>query len=908
VEHAAYINQNSTVMKDKITDKPPRWATRLLQWYCAPHLIEEVQGDLQEEFEYRLAQDGSRAARIDYVRSVFGFMKPFAMKGKSSNYNSNPFSPNMLKHYFLVAMRNVFRHKAFSIINIAGLALGMTCCLFIFLWIQDEKGVDNFHVNGNQLYAVYQTITAEDRVIGDYNATMRYDSLGRFIAFEDATEVIPEVVGLNFYATGYELPWGHAETLQVGDKMHKLNGARTNADFFSMFSYPVIAGDARTALSDISGMAISRKTAALYFNSPEEAIGKMVRFENYLDFVVNAVFEDLPANSTLQFDFLLNWQSHMKRLNIASPKTLATVQLAEDANPELVAEKLNRLLSSRSDPKQTFRETLGLRPYRDRYLVNNFVQGKPHGGRVEYINIFTGVAVFVLLIACINFMNLSTARSVKRSKEVGVRKVVGSSRTSLIVQFFGESILLSAVALLFSVLLCYALLPAFNAFIGKHISSPLLSPSFWVSLGVLLAITGLVAGSYPALFLSGLKPAGILKGISKFANSAIWFRKGLSVFQFVISIALLIATFVMTEQTDFIQHSHIGYDRENLIYVSVEGELANQAGYLRLKDQLGRMPGIAMIDRASEAPHAMTFVVDLAEDGKSETADDTDAIKWEGKEQRTSAGFKPMSVGYDFLPIMGLKVAEGRGFSRAYATDSSAFMINEEAVKQMGMKDPIGKWVSAWKKKGHIIGILKDYNTNSLREPIKPLIVDVKEYENFGVILIKTEPGKTTEALASIEQVYKQVNPKYAFSYQFLDQEYDKLYRNESVITKLSNSFAFLAIIISCLGLLGLVMFSAEQRTREFGIRKVLGATAANIVNLLSQDFMKLVLISFAIAAPLAGYMMHQWLLGFAYKIELSWWIYAASGGAAMLIALLTICFQAFQSATANPVNALKAD
>jgi putative ABC transport system permease protein len=320
------------------------------------------------------------------------------------------------------------------------------------------------------------------------------------------------------------------------------------------------------------------------------------------------------------------------------------------------------------------------------------------------------------------------------------------------------------------------------------------------------------------------------------------------------------------------------------------------------------MPGVAMIDRSSEAPHAMGFVVDDY-DGQAETADDNDAIKWEGKEKGASVGFKPVSVGFDFLKIMNLKIAEGRDFSRDVATDSAdAFMVNEEAVKQIGMKDPVGKWVSAWKKKGHIIAVLKDYHTHSLHEPIKPLIMDVKEYEYFGVIIARTEPGKTKEALASLGQAYKTINPSYPFDYQFVDDEYGKLYRNEQIVAKLSNAFAVLAIMISCLGLLGLVMFAAEQRTKEIGIRKVLGASVGNIITLLSKDFVRLVCISFAIAAPVAGFMMRQWLAGFAYQVDLAWWIFAFSGASALLVALLTISFQAINAALTNPVKSLRSE
>jgi putative ABC transport system permease protein len=592
---------------------------------------------------------------------------------------------------------------------------------------------------------------------------------------------------------------------------------------------------------------------------------------------------------------------------------LTTLQLRGHADIRLVEEKINRFMQASLDQNDPRKIRLGLQPFRDQYLVGNFVNGKPEGGRITYVRIFSGVVIFILIIACINFMNLATARSIKRAKEIGVRKVVGSSRGSLIGQFIGESMALSFLALIISLGLVYLLLPLFNAFTGKQIIAPLNQPSSFVILLGLMLLTGFVAGSYPALFLSSLKPVRILKGTIRFSNGAMLMRKGLAVFQFSISIILLIVTIVITQQTSFVQNTHLGYNRENLIYMRIEGELMNYTDqpknyrkYSAFKEMALKMPGIAMVDRSSEAPHAMSFIVDQS-DRNTETLTGDDAIQWEGK--TTSVGFKPMSVGFDFLEIMDLKVAAGRAFSKTFSTDSAdAFMVNEEAVRQMGMKDPIGKWISAWAKKGHIIGVLKDYHTNSLHEPITPLILDVKEYEYFGVMLIRTEPGKTKEALASLEKVYKEINPNYPFGFQFVDHEYDKLYRNEQVITKLSNAFAILAILISCLGLLGLVMFSAEQRTKEFGIRKVLGATVSNIVSLLSQDFVILVGISFCIAAPLAGYFMHEWLQTFAFKITLSWWIFAIAGASALFIALLTICVQAVRSAVANPVKSLRAE
>jgi ABC-type antimicrobial peptide transport system permease subunit len=902
-------------LKNYSKAQPPRWATVLLRYLCAPHLLEEIEGDLEEEFDYQIEQVGVRRARLGYIRNVFGFMKPFAVKRKSTS-SLNLFSMKMYKHYLTVATRNIARQKAFSFINITGLALGMTCCLFIYMWIHDERSVDNFHANGNKLYNVYETITTNNVTTGDYITTVQFHQDNRYtLPIADVQRAVPEVEEINFYASGYELPWGYPETFQVDDKKYKFEGSRASEDFFTMFSYEVIAGSREKVLKDLSSLAISRKMAEMFFDTPENAVGKSIRYENKIDFVVTAVFENVPVQSSLKFDFLINWESHMTRMEWASGNFLTTLQISENADLKKVEEKMNRFFKPYLDKNDPRKIRLGLQPFRDRYLVSNFVNGKPESGRITYVRIFSGVAVFILLIACINFMNLATARSVKRSKEIGVRKVVGSSRSSLIGQFLGESIVLSFLALVVSLALVHLLLPSFNTFTGKHIASPLKEPASFILLPALMIITGFIAGSYPALFLSSLKPARILKGSIRFSLGAIRLRKGLAVFQFAISIILLIVTIVISRQTSYVQNTHLGYDRENLIYMRIEGELMSQRDTVKnyrmftaFKEQALKMPGIAMIDRSSEAPHAMSFVVDQ-NDGTGETVGGRDAIRWEGKVKRSSAGFKPMSVGFDFLKIMDLKVVEGRGFSKEFMTDSiDAFMVNEEAVKEMGIKDPIGKWVSAWKKKGKIIGVLKNYHTHSLHEPIKPLIIDVKEYEYFGVMLVRTEPGKTKEALASLEKVYKDINPNYPFGYQFMDQEYDKLYRNEQVVAKLSNAFAILAIMISCLGLLGLVMLSAEQRTKEFGIRKVLGATVTNIINLLSQDFLKLIVIAFCIAAPLAGYFMNVWLQGFAFRIPLSWWIFAVSGGVALMIAMITISVQAVQSAVTNPVKSLRSE
>jgi putative ABC transport system permease protein len=804
----------------------------------------------------------------------------------------------MIKNYYLIAWRNISRHKLYTAINVLGLALGMTCCIFIFLWVKDEKSIDNFHAKGKDIYAVYQSVTSNGKTEGSFSTPLRVITGQNYPTFllEDMQASVPGIKYQAYYATGYELPWGHAETFQFGEKKIKLEGSRAGKDFFKIFSYPLIEGTADNALNGMYNVAISKKMAELFFGNTHDAIGKTLRYENKIDFMVSAVFDNLPVQSSLHFDFLFNWEAQKKLLEWSSNDFKSYVRLSENANVKNTETNINQYLQPKLDKTPGVKIQMGLQLFGDQYLHSNFVNGKPSDGRISYIRIFSNVAIFILLIACINFMNLATAQSVKRAKEVGLRKVVGSSRANLIGQFLGESLVFSFLAMLISILFLYLLLPAFNHFTGKQIASPVTNLSFWISLFLLMTVTGLIAGSYPALYLSSLKPVHILKGVAKFTRATIFFRKGLTVFQFALSIVLIIATIVITRQTNYVQNTNLGYDRENLIYTRIEGDMGKEDRYQLFKNRVSRMPGVALVDRSSEAPHAMDFVV-------------TDAIDWQGKDKNASVGFKPSSVGFDFIKLMNLKIAEGRGFNREIGTDSTdAFMVNEEAVKEMGMKDPIGKWVSAWKKKGHIIGVLKDFHTHSLREPIRPVILDVKEYEYFGVLIIRTKPGQTKQALASIARLYGELNPSYPFSYQFVDEEYKKLYSNELIITDLSVLFATLAIVISCLGLLGLVMFSAEQRVKEIGVRKVLGASLGQIVGLFSKDFLKLIMIAFLIAAPVSWYAMHQWLQDFAYKIEISWWIFVLAAAISVMIALITVSYQAIKAAVANPVKSLRTE
>ncbi|MBL3654736.1 ABC transporter permease [Fulvivirga sediminis] len=871
----------------KKNNTPPKLAERLLLWFLKEQLAEEVLGDLNEKFYSEAANGSLRRAKLNYWHQVIHYLRPFAIKSISSKTQNT-----MLIHHLKIGLRSIRSSKSYSIINISGLALGLASFLFIMLWVNDELQMDNFHSKSQQLYNVYQTIEEQSgNLNGSPNTPL---SNAGALLLDSAESEIPEVKMVNHYATGYEFPWGFPKTFRRGKKLFKLSGSRASPNFFKMFDYTVIAGSKQAAIKDISSIAISRKMALLFFDSPEEAIGKSLNYENNLDFQVQAVFEDAPQHSSLEFDYLINIENQiLHKVEWASHKIITTYLLEEGAKPNQVSQKLNAYLANRQDESSGKNIRIGLQPFKDQYLVSGFDNGKPANGKMAYVKLFIAVAIFILIVACINFMNLSTARSVKKGKEVAVRKVVGSSKGLLVQQFLSEFLLMTLMAFFLAILIVFSLLPAFNQFTGKQIELPITELWFWGSLLILAFITSFAAGAYPSLFLSALIPAKTLKGAVRFSNRSRFFQKGLVVFQFCLSILLLIATVVFTWQTNYISNSHLGYNKENLIYLRIEGNLNSK--YNLLRKRLTNMPGIAMVDRSSEAPHAMNFEV-------------SDPINWEGKEDGQIVNFKPVSVGFDFTKIMGLQVVEGRTFNRNIASDSNAFMVNEMALNEMGIKDPIGKWISAWEKKGRIIGVIKDFHTHSFRQKIKPLVIDVKEDLYFGEIIVRTEVGKTKEALASMEQIFEEINPDYPFNYQFLDTEYMKLYKSEETVSKLCNLFAGLAIIISCLGLLGLSMFSAQQRTKEMGIRKVLGANMTHIITKFSQEFIVLVALAFLITTPLAWLLMNHWLQGFAYRIDLSWWIFALAGLVIVSITLLTVSFQSYKVAMVNPARTLRSE
>lgn len=789
----------------------------------------------------------------------------------------------MFKNYFKTAFRNLWKHKASSLINIFGLGLGLACSLLIMLWIYDEYDKDSFHQNGGQLYGVFE------RRYNDGVITAGFATQG--LMANEIKRVLPEVQ----YATGYA--WNKLSTFEANNKILKENGNHGDADFFKMFSYPLLQGNVATALQSPVDICISKKMAEDFFGSPENAMGKSIRYENKKDFKITAVFDNVPKNSSAQFDYVINWQTFLENNGWAKDWTnngpLTYVMLRRGTDPKAFETKIARFLDN-YNKDQTVNNyiRLGVQRYKDSYLHSGFENGELSGGRIQYVQIFSIVAIFILLIACINFMNLTTARSLKRAKEIGVRKVVGALRSSLIRQFIVEALLVVTLAVFFALLLVILVLPQFNQLAQKQIVLPFNLPYLWLSIGGLILVTGFISGSYPALYLSGFNPVRVLKGSLKFTSGALLFRKGLVVFQFVLSIILIIGTIVISKQVDHTQSINLGYNRENLIYIPLEGDLA--AKYALFKDQALHMQGVKEITRMSQNPTRIT--------------NGTTGIDWEGKNPSSNIEFAHAAVGYDFMKTMHTEMAEGRDFSKDFATDSVGYVVNETALKIIGYKDPVGKPLTLWQKKGNIIGVVKDFHFHSLHTAINPLVLRLGENEESRTVLVRTEPGKTKEALASLKKVLKDVNPKFPFTYKFSDEEYQKLYSSELVVGQLSNYFAFLAIFISCLGLLGLVIFTAQQRTKEFGIRKVVGASATSLVGLLSKEFLMLVFFAMMIASPIAWLIMNNWLQDYEYRINISWWIFVIAGALAILIALATISYQAIKAALANPVKSLRSE
>jgi putative ABC transport system permease protein len=787
----------------------------------------------------------------------------------------------MLKNYLKTAWRNLLHNKTFSLINIFGLTLGMTCSLLIMLWLKDELKKDKFHQNDKRLYRVMEN----QYYSGDIST---FPSTPGILA-ENIVKDIPEI------QMASQMLWEEQPLFTVGNIFNKEKGRHVQKDFLKMFSFKLSKGDAATALVNPDAIVISKKIAEKYFKG-EDPIGKMIRVDNKDNAMVTGVLEEIPELSSLKFDFLLNYEHWFKQNDWAKewdnngPRCY--VMLAANTSVDKVNAKIKNYIKTK---KKDSNVELFLQNYGESYLYSDWDNGKQHGGRIEHVRIFSIVAIIILLIACINFMNLATARSLRRAREIGVRKVVGAGKRQLIAQFIGESLFVSFIAVCLSLIIVALSLPGFNTLTEKNLSIDL-NPSFLLLILGLTLVTGIISGSYPALFMSSLKPIIVLKGILKFKSGATYFRKALVVFQFALSIILILGMIVIYRQINYIHNKNLGFAKADLLYMPLEGEL--QKDYPAFKDVLLTQPGIKYVSSAQSSP--------------LEVGSSTQGVRWPGKDTTQLILFSNNPITYDYIKTMGIQLIAGRDFDRSYGLDSMNYLVNEAAAKKIGYKDPVGKELTMWGNKGTIIGLMKDYHHNSLHVPIEPLILFLHKKSwggtYWGNIIVKTEQGKTKQAIASMEKVYKQFNPGFPFKYYFTDDEIANTYKAEHTVSKLSRYFAFLAIFISCLGLFGLVTFTAEQKTKEIGIRKVLGASVTGIVRMLSKDFLKLVLIAAIIAFPIAWWAMHRWLNDFEYRVDIGWWVFVVAGVAAILIALVTISFQSIKAAIANPVKSLRTE
>jgi predicted permease len=785
----------------------------------------------------------------------------------------------MIRNYLKIALRNLLKNKIYSVINITGLALGMACSLMIMLWVQDEIAMDAFHTNGDRLYRVMENQFYSGKI-------ETYASTPGILA-ENIVKDIPEIEKASQFL------WEEQPLFTVGNNFDKEKGRFVQGDFLTMFSFDLEKGDPRTALKRPDGVVISQKLAKKYFPN-QDPLGKTIRVDNTADVMVTGVLKEISDHSSVKFDFLMSFDNWLKRNEWAKewgnngPRCY--VLLSKNASLAKVNAKIKGYIKSKNKNSNV---ELFLQSFPEFYLYSNWESGKQNGGRIDYVEIFSIIAIVILAIACINFMNLATARSVKRAKEVGVRKVVGAAKRILVGQFIGEAILIAFFALLFSILIAFLLLPTFNKLTEKQLSLNFGDPSFLLLLVAFTVITGIVAGSYPALFMSSLNPVVVLKGSLKFKPNATYFRKGLVVFQFALSIILIVGMIIVYRQIEYIQTKNIGFDRENLIYLPLEGNLSKS--FASFKQDLLNQPGIKTVTCSQSSP--------------LEVGSSTQGVRWPGKDTTQLLLFANNAITYDYIKTMGITLLDGRDFGPEYGTDTTNYLINEASAKKIGYKDPVGKELTMWGRKGTIIGLMKDFHYNTLHSAIEPLILRLQpKTENWGVVIIRTQPGQTKNAIANTEKVYKKFNSGYPFNYLFADQEYANQYKSEAVVSKLSNYFAFLAIFISCLGLFGLAAFTAEQRTKEIGVRKVLGAGVMNLVGMLSIDFIKLVLIATLIAFPVAWYFLKNWLEKYVYRIDIEWWYFALAALAAVAIALLTVSYQAIRAALMNPVTSLKTE
>jgi len=792
----------------------------------------------------------------------------------------------MIRNFFKIAYRNVLRNKGFSAINITGLAVGMAAAILILLWIQDELSYDNFHTNKDRIYEVWNRVPMDGK-ISSWNSV----SAPAARALE---KDVPEV------ERAVRVSWDSKFLMSVADKKIIKTGYIVDTGFLQMFSFPMLKGNPSTALNDMHSLILTEKTAKSLFGN-EDAMGKIVKNQDKENFTVTGILKDLPGNSRFNFEFLLPWSfikyGEGKDLGWGDNSTSTYVMLNQNTTYAAASPKIKVLKQKYSDEAKTMKWELFLYPLSRWRLYSSFTNGvEDNGGRSTFVKLFGIIAAFILLIACINFMNLSTARSEKRAKEVGIRKVVGAQKSSLISQFIGESVFIAFLAGIAAIIIVQLSLPAYNQLTSKNLFLNFDSIYTWIAFAGFILLTGLLAGSYPAFFLSSFKPVKVLKGTFKKANAAITPRKVLVVLQFTFATILIICTIIIKQQIDYARNRATGYNKDNIVYHFMTGDIPKN--YALIKNDL-LSAGIAKSITKTNSP-----LTERWSNGWGQS--------WEGKSPNDNTSFDRYLADEGLGATAGLQFIQGRDFDlKQFPTDSTGLIINESSLKEMKFKNPLGKKVFDLGIEWHIVGVVKDFILTSPYEPTRPILIcgAKSKFMTFNVMQIKLNGNNATaKNLAKAAAIFKIYNPEYPFEYKFVDEAYAQKFDNEQRQGVLAALFAGLTILISCLGLFGLATYMAENRIKEIGVRKVLGASVTGITALLSKDFVKLVIISFVIAAPLSYWAMYKWLQDYEYRVSIHWWVFGIACVLSVTIAILTVSYQAIKAALGNPVKSLRTE
>lgn len=786
----------------------------------------------------------------------------------------------MLKNYFKIAFRNMLRNKAFSFINISGLAIGMAAAILILLWIQNEVSYDQFHEKKERIYEAWN----------------RAEFSGKLQAWNTTPKVLARTLERDFpeVEQATRVNWPSNYLFSIGDKRLTVRGNIVDSNFLNMFSFPLLKGNASTVLKDMHSIVLTEKLAEKIYGD-EDPMGKVIKLDNKDNFTVTGILKDLPNNTRFNFEYLLPW-SYLRSVgeddeNWGNNSTRTYVLLKQNASLASIAPKL-KTLKGRYQPEESKWEMF-IYPITKWRLYSSFKEGVEDGGRIEFVRLFGIIAVFILLIACINFMNLSTARSEKRAKEVGIRKVVGAQKGALVGQFIGESILYAFLAGILAVLLVQLSLPGFNKLTDKQLFIEYGNIKHWLLAFAFVLVTGIVAGSYPAFFLSSFQPVRVLKGVFRSSKALITPRKVLVILQFTFAIILIISTITVKHQIDYARERETGYNKNDLLYHFLTGDL--DKNYELVKNELIASNIASSVSKTS-APLTQGW-------------SDSWGFEWKGKDPNDKTDFDRYCSDQDLVATAGLQLVKGRDFDlEKFPTDSTAVILNESAAKAMNFKDPVGQIVRDNGIDWHVVGVIKDFILQSPYYPLKPMVIEgAKGWFNVMHIKLNSQ-NSTADNLKRAEAIFKKYNPEYPFEFKFIDEEYALKFQDEKRTATLTALFAGLTIFISCLGLFGLAAYMAQNRIKEIGVRKVLGASVANITTLLSKDFLKLVIISLLIASPVAGYMMYNWLQDYPYRVNLEWWVFVVAGIGSVTIALLTVSFQAIKAATANPVKNLRTE